>query len=71
MRYLIDSFTLATKANTALPLPQTSHQLLGTQRYIAEECSVGNTADPFPATPLPDFVIDPLGVIPKKRLAKW
>ena len=41
------------------------------QEYLAQECNAGHTAGPFPAPPLPNFVVSPLGAVPKKRSGKW
>ena len=40
------------------------------QAYLDAECSAGHTAGPFPSPPLPDFVVNPLGAVPKKS-GKW
>lgn len=39
--------------------------------YLAAECQAGHTAGTFPVPPLPNFVVNPLGAIPKKRSGKW
>lgn len=41
------------------------------QDYLTNECSAHHTAGPFPSPPLPNFVISPLGAVPKKRSGKW
>ena len=35
------------------------------------ECLAGRTAGPFPSPPLPNFVVNPLGAVPKKKSGKW
>ena len=39
--------------------------------YIANECTSGHTAGPFPAPPFPSFNVNPLGAVPKKHTGKW
>ena len=39
--------------------------------YLTAECQAGHTAGPFPSSPLPNFVVNPLGAVPKKRSGKW
>ena len=39
--------------------------------YLEAECQAGHTVGPFPSPPLPNFVINPLGAVPKKRSGKW
>ncbi len=41
------------------------------QRYIAEELSMGRLAGPFVAPPFKNFVVSPLGVVPKKEAGKF
>ena len=38
---------------------------------IAKECAANHMAGPFRQPPLPAFVVNPLGVVPKKRANKW
>ena len=40
-------------------------------KYLEAECQAGHTLGPFPSPPLPSFVVNPLGAVPKKRSAKW
>ena len=40
------------------------------QAYLDAECSAGHTAGPFPSPPRLDFVVNPLGAVPKKS-GKW
>ena len=39
--------------------------------YIAKECASGHTAGPFMHPPFPNFIVNPLGAVPKKRTGKW
>ena len=39
--------------------------------YLTAECQAGHTAGPFPSPPLSNFVVNPLGAVPKKRSGKW
>ena len=39
--------------------------------YLKAECQAGHTTGHFPSPPLPNFVINPLGAVPKKRSGKW
>ena len=55
----------APNLQSALARPQVIHD------YLATEYAVGHTAGPFPSPPLPDFVVSPLGAVPKKRSGKW
>ena len=41
------------------------------QDYRALECEAGHTASPFTSPPLPNFVVNPLGGVPKKHSSKW
>ena len=41
------------------------------QSYLDTECLAGRTAGPFPSPPLPNFVVNPLGAVPKKKAGKW
>ena len=41
------------------------------QDYLGAECRAGHMAGPFPTPPLPDFVVNPLGAVPKRRSGKW
>ena len=39
--------------------------------YLEAECQAGHTIGPFPSPPLTNFVVNPLGAVPKKRSGKW
>ena len=39
--------------------------------YIAKECASGHTAGPFMHPPFPNFIVNPLGAVPKKCTGKW
>ena len=39
--------------------------------YLEAECQAGHTLGPIPSPPLPNFVVNPLGTVPKKRSGKW
>ena len=39
--------------------------------YIRNECAMAHTAGPFASPPLPNFTVNPLGAVPKKRSHKW
>ena len=39
--------------------------------YLTKECAINHTAGPFPSPPLPNFVVSPLGAVPKRRSGKW
>ena len=39
--------------------------------YLEAECRAGHTVGPFFFPPLPNFVVNPLGAVPKKRSGKW
>ena len=41
------------------------------QEYLNNECAAGHTAGPFPSPPLPEFIVSPLGAVPKKKSGKW
>ena len=55
----------APNLRSALARPRVIHQ------YLAAECEAGHTVGPFPSPPLPAFVVNPLGAVPKKRSGKW
>ena len=75
--YLLEGLTQGFKigyrgnhsAHTAPNLQSALAQVI--QDYLAAECQAGQTAGPFPTPPLPAFVINPLGAVPKKRSGKW
>ena len=52
-------------------LPSSTQHPQVITEYIAKECASGHTAGPFPQPPLKAFVVNPLGVVPKKRTGKW
>ena len=39
--------------------------------YLQQEGVAGHTAGPFSTPPLPNFIVSPLGAVPKKRSGKW
>ena len=41
------------------------------QEYLNNKCAAGHMAGPFPSPPLPNFVVSPLGAVPKKKSGKW
>ena len=51
-------------------LPSARHRPTVIRDYISAECSTGNTVGPFTLPPAPDFVVNPLGAVPKKS-GKW
>ena len=60
--------------HTARPAPNLRSSLARPQvidSYLEAECQAGHTVGPFPSPPLPNFVINPLGAVPKKRSGNW
>ena len=39
--------------------------------YLQQEGAAGHTTGPFSTPPLPNFIVSPLGAVPKKRSGKW
>ena len=52
-----------------LPLAASRPEVISS--YIAKVCASGHTAGPFMHPPFPNFIVNPLGAVPKKRTGKW
>ena len=79
VNYLLRGFTFGFSTGYTGPylsrhspnLPSTSSRPAVISDYIAKECAAGHTAGSFPNPPLPNFMVNPLGAVPKKRSGKW
>ena len=77
--YLLQGFTWGFKVGYSGPhYPRPSSNLRSAlarpqviDKYLEAECQAGHTLGPFPSPPLPNFVVNPLGAVPKKRSGKW
>ena len=77
--YLLQGFTWGFKVGYTGPhYPRPSSNLRSAlarpqviDKYLEAECQAGHTLGPFPPPPLPNFVVNSLGAVPKKRSGKW